>query len=72
MNYFIAKSAPSSVAGEIIRHRIYYKFRQFETAGDLKEAIQYEWEQLDINAIRKLVDSVPKQCLQVIRESRSY
>ena len=46
--------------GELSR-RLYDGGRQFDTAEDLLEALHYEWEELDIDYIRKLISSMPNR-----------
>ena len=45
----------------------YVGYRQFESSDDLKEALMYELEQIDLDYIRKLVQSMPRRCAQLIR-----
>ncbi len=44
--------------GELSR-RLYHAGRQFDTVEDLREALFYEWEKLDLGYIRKLIRLMP-------------
>ena len=51
----------------ILVYRVYYGYRQFETLDDLKEALLYEWDKLELRTIQKLARSMPKRISKVIR-----
>ena len=44
--------------GELTR-RLYYRGRQFDSVDGLKEALWYEWDNLDLKDIRDFIKSMP-------------
>ena len=46
--------------GELTR-RLYDGGRQFDTVEDLTEALNYEWDNLSMDYIRKLIESMPNR-----------
>ena len=56
--------------GELSR-RLYYGGRQFDTVDDLKEALYYEWDKLDLEYIRSLIRSVPDR-IDELRAKKGY
>ena len=49
--------------GEFTR-RLHARGRQLDTTEDLREALLYEWEKLDIDYIRKLIRSFPRRLVE--------
>ena len=45
----------------ILVKRVYHNYRQFESRADLKEALTYEWEKLEMDTIRNLISSMPRR-----------
>ncbi len=54
--------------GELSR-RLYDGGRQFDTVSDLREALFYEWDKLDLEYIRKLIKSMPDR-VDMLRRKR--
>ena len=49
-----------------IAHRIYNNGRQFESVYDLKDALSFTWDTIDIHIPRNLVSSEPPSILSLI------
>lgn len=53
----------------ILAKRVYANNRQFQNVRDLKSAIMRCWEELDMNLLNRLIDSVPNRLFQVINRN---
>ena len=50
----------------ILVSRVYSNKKDYDNIGDLKKAIQEVWDGLEIDLIRKFVNSFPKQLIEVV------
>lgn len=50
----------------ILSKRVYLNGRQFNTVKELRKSVQDEWDKLEPEMLRKLVDSMPNRLQQVI------
>ena len=50
----------------ILVSNVYRSNRQFETLEDLKEAIWYVWENIDLSTVRNLLKSMPARVAEVL------
>ena len=64
--------APSSPDMNVIENcwgyltrAVYKNGRQFDTLEDLREALTYEWENLSLEYIRSLIESMPRRVCQL-------
>ena len=55
--------------GELSR-RLYDGVRQFDTVENLREALFYEWDKLDLVYICKLISSMPDN-IETLRRKRA-
>ena len=51
----------------IIVRAVYKNFRQFDNTSDLKEAIETAWDNMYVSVLKKLVDYLPKRCIEVVK-----
>ena len=49
------------IAWSALVRAVYDGGRQLETLDDLRECLQYEWENLELDYIQKLVSSMPRR-----------
>ena len=53
----------------ILARRVYANNRQFQSIRELRNAITTFWGEIDMNLLKKLVDSVPNRLCQVINRN---
>ena len=53
----------------ILARRVYANNRQFQSIRELRNAITTFWGEIDMNLLKKLVDSVPNRLFQVINRN---
>ena len=53
----------------ILARRVYTNNRQFQTVAQLKMAVVEAWNELDMNLINRLVESVPNRLFQLIQRN---
>ena len=51
----------------IIARAVYADGRQFDSVGQLKNAIEHEWENIPLSTLENLVSSMPRRCIAVIQ-----
>ena len=51
--------------GELVR-RVYSQGRQFDTVDDLREALMYEWEKIDLPVVQNLIASMPRRVVELM------
>ena len=51
--------------GVLVR-RVYRDFRNFSDINELQEAIELAWDAISQDVYLKLLDSMPKRCVEVI------
>ncbi|CAI5452412.1 unnamed protein product [Caenorhabditis angaria] len=54
-----------NVWGELVR-RVYAQGKKYDTVDQLKDAIETEWNKIDKNYLKRLVDSMPNRLYDVI------
>ena len=53
----------------ILARRVYANNRQFQNIKELRTAITKCWGEIDMNLLKKLIDSVPNRLFQVINRN---
>ena len=55
----------------ILARRVYANNRQYQTVAQLKLAVVEAWNELDMNIINRLIESVPNRLFQLIQRNGS-
>ena len=53
----------------ILARRVYANNRQYKTVAELKAAVIDAWNELDMNLINRLVESIPNRLFQLIQRN---
>lgn len=56
----------------IISHDVYANMTQYHSLDDLKEAIQYAWEKVPLETLKKLSNSMVGRCLSAVDKRGGY
>jgi hypothetical protein len=56
----------------IMVQRVYACGRQYDCVQHLKVAIQHAWDSLTLEELQKLVNSMPKRCVEVLKAQGRY
>ena len=55
-----------------LSRRVYANNKQYENVDELKDAIETEWKGIELNMLKKLIDSMGNRIFELVKKNGSW